>query len=342
MQPPGEERYPRWYVRKASCGDCAAAMASSGNIRLNPVEQTAGEALAEQFEAQLAQLKRSVDDRQRKARELEEALARDKEGLEARIKRGEESTELLRRELEGQAKITQDIEARERFLARLNEQPAWFNYVAAFGASCVSTSIMHPLDTLRTREIAAAAAAAAASSGGSSDGAASKDRTQKERGSRSGPIDASFSPRPMLTHAARWLRGGACIAQLKKRPSANAPTASPMLEPPSMNTRPHPPSIRALRSGTGLRAGGGGGERSGGGGGGGVGGGGERSGGGGGDGDGGGELTAGGGGGEGFCAAAATRGGLDCSSGTGAAGNAAPTTTLCARPCLVTTGRSSR
>mmetsp|Transcript_4794 Transcript_4794/g.15602 ORF Transcript_4794/g.15602 Transcript_4794/m.15602 type:complete len:265 (+) Transcript_4794:319-1113(+) len=126
--------------------------------------------------------------------------------------------------------------------------------------------------TKRTSKPRARSEASSSRSGGSSDGAASKDRTQKERGSRSGPIDASFSPRPMLTHAARWLRGGACIAQLKKRPSANAPTASPMLEPPSMNTRPHPPSIRALRSGTGLRAGGGGGERSGGGGGGGVGG----------------------------------------------------------------------
>ena len=39
-------------------------------------------------------------------------------------------------------------------LAALDAQPGWFNYVAAFLASCVSTSIMHPLDTIKTREIA--------------------------------------------------------------------------------------------------------------------------------------------------------------------------------------------
>lgn len=42
-------------------------------------------------------------------------------------------------------------------LAALEAQPDWFNYAAAFVASSISTLLMHPMDTLKTREVTRAA-----------------------------------------------------------------------------------------------------------------------------------------------------------------------------------------
>lgn len=45
----------------------------------------------------------------------------------------------------------QQISAREALLNKLEAQPAWFNYLAAFCGSVSSTLVMHPLDTIKTR-----------------------------------------------------------------------------------------------------------------------------------------------------------------------------------------------
>ncbi|GMH70166.1 hypothetical protein TrRE_jg1518 [Triparma retinervis] len=43
------------------------------------------------------------------------------------------------------------LEERQRILQQLAKEPAWVNYAAGFTASCVSTLVMHPLDTIKTR-----------------------------------------------------------------------------------------------------------------------------------------------------------------------------------------------
>jgi solute carrier family 25 (mitochondrial S-adenosylmethionine transporter), member 26 len=49
------------------------------------------------------------------------------------------------------ANIERQLAANAEFLDRLSKQPAWISYVAAALGSCVSTLIMHPIDTLKTR-----------------------------------------------------------------------------------------------------------------------------------------------------------------------------------------------
>jgi len=43
------------------------------------------------------------------------------------------------------------LEERQRILKQLAAEPDWVNYAAGFSASCVSTLVMHPLDTVKTR-----------------------------------------------------------------------------------------------------------------------------------------------------------------------------------------------
>ncbi|KAL9184598.1 hypothetical protein ACHAXT_012568 [Thalassiosira profunda] len=47
--------------------------------------------------------------------------------------------------------LQKQIIDRERILAKLENQPYWFNYCAAFIGSVASTLVMHPLDTIKTR-----------------------------------------------------------------------------------------------------------------------------------------------------------------------------------------------
>merc|ERR1719217_593954 len=85
---------------------------------------------------------------------LEEMVAeanRRSEAYEAALEEAKQVQAELARKQELEARI----EKRADILASLNAQPDWFNYVAAFAASCVSTLVMHPLDTLKTREVAA-------------------------------------------------------------------------------------------------------------------------------------------------------------------------------------------
>jgi hypothetical protein len=44
---------------------------------------------------------------------------------------------------------------------RLSAQPTWLVYGAALGASCLSTAVMHPVDTVKVRKQALSSAAAA-------------------------------------------------------------------------------------------------------------------------------------------------------------------------------------
>tara|TARA_B110000305_G_scaffold219406_1_gene260352 strand:- start:633 stop:1016 length:384 start_codon:yes stop_codon:yes gene_type:complete len=43
------------------------------------------------------------------------------------------------------------FQARQKVLKGLSDQPPWVNYAAAFTASVISTLVVHPLDTLKTR-----------------------------------------------------------------------------------------------------------------------------------------------------------------------------------------------
>eukprot|EP00617_Octactis_speculum_P008143 CAMPEP_0185781574 /NCGR_PEP_ID=MMETSP1174-20130828/102955_1 /TAXON_ID=35687 /ORGANISM="Dictyocha speculum, Strain CCMP1381" /LENGTH=344 /DNA_ID=CAMNT_0028471623 /DNA_START=33 /DNA_END=1064 /DNA_ORIENTATION=- len=61
--------------------------------------------------------------------------------------------ELLKAELEEQRRINEYLAKRAEIIAKVNDQPEWFNYLAAFGASVVSVLVMHPVDTIKTRVI---------------------------------------------------------------------------------------------------------------------------------------------------------------------------------------------
>jgi len=54
-------------------------------------------------------------------------------------------------EMEKAQLLQGQIQAREKILAKLEAQPYWFNYLAAFCGSVASTLVMHPLDTIKTR-----------------------------------------------------------------------------------------------------------------------------------------------------------------------------------------------
>ena len=54
-------------------------------------------------------------------------------------------------EIEKVENLQQQIQHQELMLTKLQNQPYWFNYIAAFVGSAISTLIMHPIDTIKTR-----------------------------------------------------------------------------------------------------------------------------------------------------------------------------------------------
>lgn len=94
----------------------------------------------EQFSIQLDEL----------AEELKNLLLSDEEPAEGGEK---DFAGIEQREAElGKARILQQqIMDQERLLGKLEKQPYWFNYLAAFTGSVASTLIMHPVDTIKTR-----------------------------------------------------------------------------------------------------------------------------------------------------------------------------------------------
>ncbi|CAK0875847.1 unnamed protein product [Prorocentrum cordatum] len=55
-----------------------------------------------------------------------------------------------------QFELQQALKRRQERLRVLEKEPEWFNYLAAFTAAVVSTLVMHPIDTIKTRLIASA------------------------------------------------------------------------------------------------------------------------------------------------------------------------------------------
>lgn len=64
----------------------------------------------------------------------------------ARRRTAEREAELIKAQ-----NLRLQIERQQKNLVKLRNQPYWFNYFAAFVGSTVSTLIMHPLDTIKTR-----------------------------------------------------------------------------------------------------------------------------------------------------------------------------------------------
>lgn len=54
-------------------------------------------------------------------------------------------------ELEKAQNLQLEVQKQQKMLIKLQNQPYWFNYFAAFVGSTVSTLIMHPIDTIKTR-----------------------------------------------------------------------------------------------------------------------------------------------------------------------------------------------
>ena len=62
-----------------------------------------------------------------------------------------EATEEIAREKEITLGIEASLQQNAEFLDKLSHQPKWISYAAGACGSCVSTLVMHPLDTLKTR-----------------------------------------------------------------------------------------------------------------------------------------------------------------------------------------------
>jgi len=122
------------------------------------------------------------EQRQRSLRQLQLDRADAEEILSEQVRLGaleRASIEAVKQELE--ARIAQRVELEARITQRsamlgaLQAQPDWFNYVAAFAGSVVSTLIMHPLDTLKTRAVASSAKGGRAEGRGGGGGGGGDD-----------------------------------------------------------------------------------------------------------------------------------------------------------------------
>jgi len=128
------------------------------------------------------------EQRQRSLRQLQLDRADAEELLNEQVRLSaleRASIEAVKQELE--ARIAQRVELEARITQRsamlgaLQAQPDWFNYVAAFAGSVVSTLIMHPLDTLKTRAVASSAKGGRAEGGGGDGGDESGDGAAVQR-----------------------------------------------------------------------------------------------------------------------------------------------------------------
>lgn len=122
--------------------------------------------------------------------ELRESLAQQK-SLDELLEEQSSDLKYLTEESQAQAAALAELDRKQELearltkrattLAALDSQPAWFNYVAAFVASLVSTSIMHPLDTLKTREVADTAKATAPKEREKAKATTPKDKKKVEK-----------------------------------------------------------------------------------------------------------------------------------------------------------------
>lgn len=85
--------------------------------------------------------------------ESEEAPKYDAENNYIQTQREKERAQNAEREKEiaKAQNLRLQVERQEKALKKLQSQPYWFNYFAAFVGSAVSTLIMHPIDTIKTR-----------------------------------------------------------------------------------------------------------------------------------------------------------------------------------------------
>ena len=111
---------------------------------------------AETLREQLERLLEDQRDAKEELTEQQARVAKERAEFDAAVQRAQA-------ELKQKQELEDRIAKRARILAALNAQPDWFNYVAAFVSGSVSTSIMHPLDTLKTRQVAAVTVIADAS-----------------------------------------------------------------------------------------------------------------------------------------------------------------------------------
>ncbi|CAK0872745.1 unnamed protein product [Prorocentrum cordatum] len=76
------------------------------------------------------------------------------EGWKTLIKLIEDYEDMLR-QAKRELQLQEALKERQAQLKALEREPEWFNYLAAFVAAVVSTLVVHPVDTIKTRLIAA-------------------------------------------------------------------------------------------------------------------------------------------------------------------------------------------
>jgi solute carrier family 25 S-adenosylmethionine transporter 26 len=85
------------------------------------------------------------------AKELLQKFETEKREREEAIANILSAKDELLKQLEQQREIEVELKKRAAILRKLDAQPAWVSYAAAALASCISTCVMHPVDTIKTR-----------------------------------------------------------------------------------------------------------------------------------------------------------------------------------------------
>ena len=85
------------------------------------------------------------------AKELLQKFENEKREREEAIANILSAKDELLKQLEQQREIEVELKKRAAILRKLDAQPAWVSYAAAALASCISTCVMHPVDTIKTR-----------------------------------------------------------------------------------------------------------------------------------------------------------------------------------------------
>lgn len=109
---------------------------------------------------QIADMKATIQDmvnrvnERAKQNELESARTAEEAQLNELESRVLEATKRSEESLQRTLQLQQQLKDRQAFLDRLAAQPAWVSYFAAALGSVMSTLVMHPVDTLKTRMMA--------------------------------------------------------------------------------------------------------------------------------------------------------------------------------------------
>ncbi|EKX48698.1 hypothetical protein GUITHDRAFT_136393 [Guillardia theta CCMP2712] len=144
----------------AAFGPAGSAAISQPPIKNLSLEDFLELSLKKQKQRQKSLYDKQIDTMLKEIREEEARNYKSLEEFEDLVQRAKEDAKyrelqerLLQRmrEEEQRDELERQLLQRQQLLQRLDEQPAWVSYTAAFLASVFSTAVMHPIDTIKIR-----------------------------------------------------------------------------------------------------------------------------------------------------------------------------------------------